>query len=111
MGAGLGWDASNLLSTGVLEVIAALLFGDASNDGQVTGLDLIAVQQNFGATGAADGLLPGDANDDGLVTGLDLITVQENFGSAMAAAASPVPEPTTLALVSLAAAGIFRRRG
>ena len=26
----------------------ALLLGDANNDGQVTGADLIAVQQNFG---------------------------------------------------------------
>ena len=56
------------------------LFGDANNDGLVTGLDLIAVQQNFGATGLSDGLLHGDANDDGLVTGLDLIVVQQNFG-------------------------------
>ena len=57
-----------------------LLLGDANNDGLVTGLDLIAVQQNFGTTGLSDGLLHGDANDDGLVTGLDLIVVQQNFG-------------------------------
>ena len=75
-----------------------LLLGDANNDNLVTGLDLIAVQQNFGAAEAADpptGGLPGDANDDGLVTGLDLITVQQNFGASLAAAGSPAPEPST----------------
>ena len=49
------------------------LLGDANNDLRVTGADLIAVQQNFGASEPlpATGLLPGDANDDGQVTGGD----------------------------------------
>lgn len=57
-----------------------LVVGDANNDGQVTGGDLITVQQHFGNIGSADGLLYGDANDDGQVTGTDVISVQQNFG-------------------------------
>ena len=70
------------------------LLGDANGDDQVTGADLIAVQQNFGMTG--DPPLAGDANGDGQVTGADLISVQQNFGKALAA---PVPEPATIALL------------
>ena len=77
------------------------LLGDANNDNQVTGADLISVQQNFGkdyTNGACDGMGLGDANDDCLVTGADLISVQQNFGKTAAAA---VPEPATAALVGL----------
>ena len=85
----------------VLNVIVQLLIGDANNDGQVTGADLIAVQQNFGDIGPFDGLLLGDANDDGQVTGADLIAVQQNFGNVLvpASESAPVPEPTSLALL------------
>ena len=106
----LAWDSDDLLTTGVLKVVAALLIGDANNDGLVTGLDLIAVQENFGSTEVGDpptGGLPGDANDDGRVTGLDLITVQENFGRIRTPDFAPVPEPRT-ALVLLA--GLLARR-
>ena len=71
-----------------------MLLGDANGDGQVTGADLIAVQQNFGKTG--DSPLAGDSNGDGQVTGADLISVQQNFGKALAA---PVPEPATIVLL------------
>lgn len=81
----------------VLNVAIGLLPGDANNDLLVSGLDLIAVQQNFGQADPnlpTNGLFPGDANDDGLVSGLDLIEVQRNFGKSLAA---PVPEPVMLA--------------
>ncbi len=85
------------------------LLGDSNNDNQVTGADLIAVQQNFGTVdknNPTDGLLVGDANDDGQVTGADLITVQQNFGNVLAA---PVPEPAMLVLMSLGSLGFLRR--
>ena len=90
-----------------------VLLGDANNDDQVTGSDLIAVQQNFGTVyqsdSACDGLGLGDANDDCQVTGSDLIAVQQNFGTV--ATAAPVPEPATAALVGLGLlAAIGRRR-
>ena len=92
---------------GECEAGPAPLSGDANNDGLVTGADLIAVQQNFGNTGLANGLLEGDANDDGLVTGADLISVQQNFGKA---AAVPVPEPATAASLFVLVGLIGRRR-
>ena len=80
------------------------LIGDANGDGQVTGADLIAVQQNFGNSG--DPGISGDANNDGLVTGADLISVQQNFGKA---AAVPVPEPATAAALFVLVGLIGRR--
>ena len=86
----------------VLEVINAILFGDANNDGQVTGADLIAVQQNFGNVGPPnDGTLLGDANDDGQVTGADLIAVQQNFGNVLGPGGASVPEPASLVVGAL----------
>ena len=90
-----------------------ILPGDANNDGLVTGLDLIAVQQNFGREGPPfDGTLLGDANDDNLVTGLDLIAVQQNFGKAapMAPSTAPVPEPGVIAVFALSALCLVARR-
>ena len=85
-----------------------LLLGDANGDDQVTGADLISVQQNFGACGPI-GTVPGDANHDGCVTGADLISVQQNFGNAQAPSGASVPEPGTLGLVWIAVLGFARR--
>jgi len=65
-----------------------VLFGDADNDGAVSGSDLLAVTNNFGATGVANGLLVGDADDDGAVSGSDLLAVTNNFGATLPAAVS-----------------------
>jgi len=75
-----------------------VLFGDADNDLAVAGSDLLAVTNNFGSTGPADGLLLGDADDDGAVAGSDLLAVTNNFGATAGAGAladgnSAVPEP------------------
>lgn len=87
------------------------LTGDANNDQQVTGADLIAVQQNFGKVdpnSPTDGLFLGDANGDGQVTGADLISVQQNFGKVAGPAA--LPEPTSLAVLGLGGLLTFSRR-
>ncbi len=94
------------------DVGPAPLLGDANNDNQVTGADLIAVQQSFGSVDAnspTDGLFLGDANDDGLVTGADLITVQQNFGN-VAASPIAVPEPTAMLISCIGFLGLCRRR-
>ena len=46
-----GFDTSDIDGV-ALRIVPAILLGDANNDGQVTGADLIAVQQNFGNTSA-----------------------------------------------------------
>jgi hypothetical protein len=88
------------------------LLGDANNDDQVTGGDLIAVQQNFGTVypsdPTCDGLGLGDANDDCQVTGGDLISVQQNFGKTQNAAV--VPEPLNALILLLPAVAMRRRR-
>ena len=87
------------------EVIAPMLLGDANNDGQVTGADLIAVQQSFGIICSQDFPSPcdGDANKDGQVTGADLISVQQNFGNVLGPVGGAVPEPTTATLLCFGA--------
>ena len=89
----------------VLGVILNSLLGDANNDSQVTGGDLIAVQQNFAAVypsdPSCDGQGQGDANDDCLVTGGDLIAVQQNFGHVLNPASGSIPEPGTLVVLVL----------
>jgi hypothetical protein len=72
------------------------VFGDANDDGLVTGADMLAVQQNFGRLGDAYGLTPGDANNDGRVSGRDVITIMENFGNTSTFAPVAVPEPSIL---------------
>lgn len=105
------YNSTNVL----LEVIYAftLVLGDANNDLQVTGADIIAVQQNFGNIGPPfDGTMVGDANDDGQVTGSDIIVVQQNFGNTVEPSIVVLPEPTTAAMFLLAglAASIGRQR-
>ena len=106
---GLMWNSGNLLSTGVLAVGSGALYGDANNDGLVSGLDLIAVQQNFGAMGLDDGWLMGDADDNGSVTGADLIVVQQNFGVALSVAV--VPEPVGSLVIVVGVFTAFLRCG
>ena len=80
---------------------------------QVTGADLVIVQQNFGNVDPnmpTDGLFIGDANDDGKVTGADLIIVQQNFGNTLAPVGAEVPEPTSVCLLISAGLGAMARR-
>ena len=97
----------------VHRVSPATLPGDANNDRQVTGADLISVQQHFGTIDPnlpTDGMFLGDADDDGVVSGADLISVQQNFGQVLTAPLGPVPEPATMALWVFAHLGFWRRR-
>ena len=106
---GLGWMVNVNAADITLEVFQAFLPGDANNDGQVTGADLISVQQNFGSVGPLP--LQGDANHDSRVTGADLISVQQNFGNVFSpSGVASVPEPATLAMLGLLGVVISRRR-
>ena len=101
------WDYRGELTGVDVSVDVRLLPGDANNDGQVTGADLIAVQQHFGNMDGdiPIGLLLGDADDDGQVAGADLVSVQQHFGNVLmpASGSAPVPEPASLALLAIGA--------
>ena len=96
-----------------VEMISNPLLGDANNDNQVTGADLVTAQQNFGNVDLdmpIDGLFLGDANDDGQVTGADLIAVQQKFGNTLGSASALIPEPASACLLTLASLGALARR-
>jgi hypothetical protein len=90
--------------------------GDFDSDGDVDGSDLLIWQRGLGLT-TATSKGQGDANGDGAVNSADLAIWQATFGQAFpgagAIANAPVPEPTTLILLFLAAVGIglLGRRG
>ncbi|MGI9430434.1 MAG: hypothetical protein ACR2NM_17365 [Bythopirellula sp.] len=101
---GLGGESIASLGEVRFAEFATLLLGDADNDLAVAGSDLLAVTNNFGNTGPADGLLLGDADDDGAVAGSDLLAVTNNFGNTLPGsgsltATSAVPEPSTVMIL------------
>jgi hypothetical protein len=79
---------------------------DFDDDGDTDGSDFLIWQR--GLTESEDGTnATGDANGDTNVNGADLAIWETDFGTATAAAGA-VPEPTSLTLVLLAAAGAGR---
>jgi hypothetical protein len=93
-----------------------LLFGNATfgsadfaADGDVDGADFLTWQRNLG-TGTTKA--QGDANGDGAVNGADLAVWRNQFGftATSVGAAGAVPEPTALALLSIAATVLTRSR-
>jgi hypothetical protein len=82
-------------------------FGDANLDGHVDLADLNQVRNNFGNRG---GWTNGNFDADGIIGLSDLNTVRNLFGHAPPA--TPVPEPSSLALLAItcAAATSIRRR-
>ena len=84
--------ALNAVSTGAVP-------GDFNSDGDVDGVDLDALENNFGATGASVSM--GDADGDADVDGADFLVWQQNVGAG--SPVSAIPEPSGLATVVLAA--------
>lgn len=87
--------------------------GDFDADGDVDGADFLAWQNGFGiASGASR--TQGDANADGDVDRFDLAVWKAQFGASGLASStsSGVPEPSTVLLLIIAAAGCrLRSRG
>jgi hypothetical protein len=112
--------------------IAETLAGDANLDGVVNFPDLLVVAQDYGKTG--EDWAHGDFNYDGIVNFPDLLIVAQNYGKQLStsqlaelpgsfaaqwqlaeaeisfAGVSNVPEPTTLSILAIGAAGLLSRR-
>jgi len=100
-----GTDGYRLLVMKAADIVPAGIPGDTDGDGDVDLDDLFAVRNNFGtASGAV--LANGDTNGDGDVDLDDLFVVRNNFGTGLA----PVPEPATIAVLSLGGLALLRRR-
>ena len=79
--------------------------GDYNHNGIVDANDFAVWQGSFGQTGAG---LPADGNVDGIVDAADYTIWRDcaNVGGAGSLAGGAVPEPSSLALLAMAAAGI-----
>lgn len=102
---------SDLWVGGESDFFAAPMPGDFNADGQVDAADLARWREGFGTSGSATHW-NGDANGDSIVDGSDLLIWQRNFGASVTPVAGAVPEPGSvlLAMSSLIAAALIRRR-
>lgn len=100
--------------------VAPTLPGDCNHDGSVGFSDLLTLAQNYGTTSGAT-FEQGDLNGDGRVDFQDLLILAQNYGTGVGlrsigkdawaeASASPVPEPSLIALVACAVGALSRRR-
>ncbi|MHC4986277.1 MAG: PEP-CTERM sorting domain-containing protein, partial [Planctomycetota bacterium] len=80
--------------------------GDFNLDGLINATDLAIMNPNFGLGGML--YANGNANCDDLINATDLAILAANFG--YVAPAGAVPEPITLSLLVLGAAGVLARR-
>ena len=80
--------------------------GDFNLDGFVNATDLAIMKPNFGLSGQL--YSDGNANCDTVINGTDLAVLSGNIG--FAAPTGAVPEPATLSVLALGAAGIASRR-
>jgi putative glycosyl hydrolase len=100
---GLVWDNSQLLSDGLLQIVAGLS-GDFNEDGQVDAADYVAWRDSYGQIGAG---LSADGNGDLRVNDADYMVWRANFGETLSgsgasiATSGAIPEPTSAALVAL----------
>ena len=80
--------------------------GDFNLDGFVNATDLAIMKPNFGLSGML--YSDGNANCDTVINGTDLAVLSANIG--FAAPTGAIPEPATLSVLALGAAGIASRR-
>jgi hypothetical protein len=90
------------------DLATVILLGDASLDGQVDTTDLARLAANWKSMDANWALA--DFNHDGVVDTTDLAILAANWKAGGPTKSSPVPEPVSLTVLVLGAAGILRRR-
>ena len=108
---GLSWDTSDLLISGVLEVIASSLPGDLNGDGFVGLDDLDIILTNWNQT-VPPGNPLADPSGDGFVglDDLDIVLIHWNTGTPPASNAA-IPEPASVVLLGLGGVALLKRRG
>jgi hypothetical protein len=99
----LAWDTSQLYTTGMLTVIGPELAGDFNGDAVVDSADYVVWRKGLGTTYTQD----------------DYVSWRANFGQTVGSGAklssaelmsATVPEPMTLVLLTVAAAGWYLRQ-
>ncbi|MBN2218621.1 MAG: hypothetical protein JW719_14690, partial [Pirellulales bacterium] len=109
LGAGLGWNTSNLYTSGELVVTSASSVpGDANRDGYVNEVDAQALAAHWGQEG---GWTEGNFNQDTVVDAADAAILAANWGHTPGLEnAATVPEPTMLILLLGLVPAATRRR-
>jgi hypothetical protein len=92
---GLYWDVLRGATSLTLQVLTSRLPGDIDLDGDVDRRDAALFSQHFGMTAGAF-WSSGDFNDDGITSLADWSILQSHLGQTLAA--SPVPEPSGMAV-------------
>ena len=118
---GSSFEGQTVSSTDVL--VKYTYYGDANLDGKVTAADYMAIDNGFNSAGALTGWQNGDFNYDGKINGDDYTLIDNSYNSqgsvvlsALPAqpteqiASAAVPEPATLSLIAMSAAGLLLRR-